>query len=114
MLGGCLTGEACITSAYRLPARYIVHTIGPIWHNGSAQEPELLRNCYEHCPRLAAENGVTSINFPAISTGAYRFPPNLAAIVAVKTVQSNSCLDLVRFICFDRATVVFYERLLSG
>ena len=114
LLGGCLTGEARITSAYRLPAHYIVHTVGPIWHNGSAQEPELLRNCYEHCLRLAAENAVTSINFPTISTGAYRFPPNLAAIIAVKTLQSNSRLDLVRFIYFDRATVEIYERLLSG
>ena len=104
LLGGCLTGEARITSAYRLPARYIIHTVGPIWHDGSTQEPGLLRNCYEHCLRLAAENGVTSIAFPAISTSAYGFPRNLAATIAVKTVQNNSHLDLVRFICFDRAT----------
>ena len=113
-LDGCLTGEARITSAYRLPARYIIHTVGPIWHDGSAQEPELLRNCYQHCLRLAAENRVTSIAFPAISTGAYGFPPTLAATIAVKTVQSNPHLDLIRFVCFDRPTAEIYEGLLSG
>ena len=113
-LGGCPTGNARITGAYCLSARYIIHAVGPIWQNGNAHEPELLRNCYEQCLWLAADNGITSIAFPAISTGVYGFPANLAATIAVETIRDNPCVDLVRFVCFDRLTAAIYDALLSG
>ncbi len=114
LLYGCPTGEARITRAYRLPARYVIHTVGPIWRGGSARELDLLGSCYEQCLCLAAKSGVASISFPAISTGAYGFPSRLAATIAVETVQSNPYLYLVCFVWFDQLTAEIYDELLSG
>ena len=82
-LNGCETGEAKITKGYKLPARYVIHTVGPIWHGGSSGEPELLANCYRNSLTIAAENGLTSIAFPCISTGVYGYPAEQAAKIAV-------------------------------
>ncbi len=87
LLGGCKTGEAKITKGYRLPARHVIHTVGPVWHGGRDGEPELLASCYETSLRLAAENGCKTVAFPAISTGIYGYPADLAAGIAVQTVR---------------------------
>jgi O-acetyl-ADP-ribose deacetylase (regulator of RNase III) len=104
--GGCQTGEAVITTAGSLPAKFVIHTVGPVWNGGSKGEPEKLANCYKNSLRLAVENGCTSIAFPAISTGVYRFPKPLAAKIAVKTVSDflaeNPSLQRVIFVCFDQ------------
>jgi len=88
-LHGCETGQAKITKGYRLPARYVIHTVGPVWHGGRKNEPELLANCYRSSLALARENGLMSIAFPAISTGIYRFPKEEAARIAVSTIQEE-------------------------
>src|SRR5688572_5668904 len=87
-LGGCLTGEAKVTEGYNLPAKHVIHTVGPVWHGGSRGEDELLANCYRNSLRLAVENGMTTIAFPAISTGVYRFPMDRAAAIAVREVSA--------------------------
>ncbi|HBG08086.1 MAG: O-acetyl-ADP-ribose deacetylase [Geobacteraceae bacterium GWC2_58_44] len=87
-LSGCATGEAKITNGYRLPARYVIHTVGPVWHGGSRGEPELLRNCYRNACRIAHEHGVTSIAFPAISTGVYGYPLDRACRIALEEAES--------------------------
>src|SRR5712691_3241212 len=116
-LGGCLTGEARITKGYRLPAKYVIHTVGPVWSGGRRGEPELLRDCYVNSLRLATERGITSIAFPSISTGAYRYPIELAAKIAVETVREElskpTSVDLVRFVCFSAADLAVYEKLLA-
>ena len=118
-LGGCPTGEARITRGYRLPAAYVIHTVGPVWNGGTRGEPELLRRCYTNTLRLAAERGVRSIAFPSISTGAYRFPIEAAARIAVGTVreclQEVTSVELVRFVCFsDRDLEVYGRELAEG
>lgn len=104
-LGGCPTGEARITRGYRLPARYVIHTVGPVWSGGGREEPALLRSCYERCLALATERELRSIAFPAISTGAYGYPIEAATRIAVETVRDSlerpSSLELVRFVCFS-------------
>lgn len=85
-LGGCPTGEARMTEGYRLPARYVIHTVGPVWRGGGANEEALLASCYRHCLEIASERGLSSIAFPAISTGIYGFPPGRAAEIAVDTI----------------------------
>ncbi len=85
-LGGCRTGDAKITRGYKLKARHVVHTVGPVWHGGDAGEDALLESCYRRSLEVAAENGVATIAFPAISTGVYHFPPDRAAHIAVTTV----------------------------
>lgn len=104
-LGGCPTGEARITRGYRLPARYVIHTVGPVWSGGRREEPALLRSCYERCLALAAEHELRSIALPAISTGAYGYPIEAATRIAVETVRDflerPSSLELVRFVCFS-------------
>lgn len=87
-LGGCATGEAKITRGYRLPARFVIHTVGPIWHGGDHDEDRLLASCYRHSLALAEANGLASIAFPAISTGVYGFPADRAARIAVATVRA--------------------------
>jgi O-acetyl-ADP-ribose deacetylase (regulator of RNase III) len=87
-LGGCATGEAKITKGYRLPARYVIHTVGPVWHGGSKGEPELLRSCYRNACRIAHEKGLTSIAFPAISTGVYRYPLDQACRIALQEAKA--------------------------
>jgi O-acetyl-ADP-ribose deacetylase (regulator of RNase III) len=115
-LGGCPTGEVRITRGYRLPAKYVVHAVGPVWHGGKSGEPELLRACYLSSLRLAEEHGARSIAFPAISTGAYGYPAQAAGRVAVETVRAAmprlTSIDLVRFVCFsDRDWNLYLELL---
>ena len=114
--GGCPTGEAVITSGYRLPARYVIHTVGPVWHGGGQGEADLLRSCYRNCMRLAAENGVEQLAFPAISTGVYRFPKRAAAKIAVAEVRDApaSSVSEVIFACFDAATARAYWDALNS
>jgi O-acetyl-ADP-ribose deacetylase len=87
-LGGCATGEAKITGGYRLPARHVIHTVGPVWHGGAKGEPELLRSCYRNAFRIAHEHGLTSIAFPAISTGVYHYPLAEACRIALKEARN--------------------------
>lgn len=115
-LGGCPTGEARITKGYRLPARYVIHTVGPVWSGGTRGERELLRSCYVNSTRLAASHGVRSIAFPSISTGAYRYPIEQAARVAVSTIRDclrepGTSLSLVRFVCFSDRDYDVYRQL---
>ena len=103
-LGGCPTGEARITRGYSLPAKHVIHTVGPIWRGGTDGEPDLLRNCYVNCLRLAMEHDLRSIAFPSISTGAYAYPIVWASRIAYATVTEQlahpGSLELVRFVCF--------------
>jgi O-acetyl-ADP-ribose deacetylase len=114
-LGGCPTGEARITNGYNLEAKHVIHTVGPIWEGGHENEPQLLENCYKNSLRLASENGIRTIAFPAISTGGYDFPPNQAAQIAVKTtkafLQDNELPEKVIFVCFDQASLAYYEEM---
>ena len=114
ILNGCETGEAKITKAYNLPCDYVIHTVGPIWNAGRNREEELLANCYFNSMKLAMDNGIRSIAFPSISTGVYSFPVELAAKIAVHTVnrflQDNpDCFDLVEWVLFDTHTESVYE-----
>lgn len=115
-LHGCKTGQAKITKGYRLPAKYVIHTPGPIWNGGTRNEERLLRNCYESCLKLAAENGCRSVAFPSISTGIYRFPLEKASGIAVSAIQeflkAHSDME-VRMVCFDRETLGYYENALK-
>ena len=103
--GGCKTGQAVITTAGKLPSRFVIHTVGPIWTNGKNQEGERLRECYRNSLSLAVANGCTSVAFPNISTGVYRFPKEEAAKIAVREVRnflaSNATIQKVLFVCFD-------------
>ena len=113
-LHGCETREAKITKAYNLPCDYVIHTVGPIWNGGSNREEELLANCYFNSMKLAMDNGIRSIAFPSISTGVYSFPVELAAKIAVHTVnrflQDNpDSFDLVEWVLFDTQTESVYE-----
>jgi O-acetyl-ADP-ribose deacetylase (regulator of RNase III) len=117
-IGGCPTGETRITRAYRLPARFVIHAVGPVWSGGRRGEPELLRGCYESALRLAREHGLASIAFPSISTGAYRYPIEQAATIAVETVRrlvrEPGPVELVRFVCFSAGDLAVYRRLLGA
>ena len=108
-LHGCETGEAKITKAYNLPCDYVIHTVGPIWNGGRNREEELLANCYFNSMKLARDNGIRSIAFPSISTGAYSFPVVLAAKIAVRTVarflhENPDSFDMVEWELFDTQT----------
>lgn len=115
-LGGCPTGESRITPGFRLPARYVIHTVGPIWRGGEHGEPALLSGCYRSALDLAAAHQLQSIAFPCISTGAYGYPPEVAAEVAVSTVRAwlaeSGSIELVRFVCFTNADLLTYDQLL--
>ena len=114
-LGGCPTGEARITRGYRLPAKWVIHTVGPVWHGGGSGEPELLRACYENSFELARKHGVRSIAFPAVSTGVYGYPKAQAAGIAVKTMRRHEReFDRVVACCFSAADAELYEKLLGG
>jgi len=117
-IGGCPTGEARITRGYRLAATHVIHTVGPVWSGGTRGEPEQLRRCYANCLRLAARHGVHSIAFPSISTGAYGYPAEQAARIAVATVReelkATDLVELVRFVCFSAADLATYRRLLDA
>ena len=104
-LNGCETGEAKITKGYNLPAKYVIHTVGPIWRGGNNNEKQLLASCYKNCLKLASENNLRTIAFPSISTGAYRFPPEPAAEIAlteiIRFLKSNSTIEKVFVVCFS-------------
>lgn len=114
-LGGCPTGEAKITSGYRLPAPHVIHTVGPVWHGGDRGEADLLAACYRRSLELAEAHGLTSLAFPAISTGVYGYPADAAADVAVSAVRGFPAQQVarVRFVCFDDASFGIYQRLLA-
>lgn len=116
-LNGCKTGEAKITKAYNLPAKFVIHTVGPVWNGGTHNEDELLKSCYKNSLELAKENRLKTIAFPAISTGVYGFPIDRAANIAVKTVrefwENDDSLEKVIFVCFDEKTFRNYEIVLK-
>ena len=113
-LGGCETGDAKVTSGHNLPARYVIHTVGPVWRGGNAREPDLLASCYRRSLQLANELTLKSIAFPAISTGIYGFPKQQAGTIAVREVHSNAgAVERVLFVCFDSETLEIYRTLLS-
>ena len=118
MLNGCRTGDAKITKGYRLKARHVIHTVGPIWNGGKSGEREKLCACYTNSLRLAAENSLQGIAFPCISTGIYRFPADEAAKIAVESVRAfleTPCsIQTVIFCCFSEADRARYERLLEA
>lgn len=116
-IGKCPTGEARITKGYRLPAKHVIHAVGPVWHGGKNREEELLAGCYRNSLKLAVQHHVKTIAFPSISTGAYRFPIDRAASIAVGTVRE--CLkemkdiDKVIFVCFSTVDVAVYQKELN-
>jgi len=117
-LGGCPTGQAKITKGYDLKARHVIHTVGPIWGGGHEGEPELLAGCYANSLRLAAEYGLRTIAFPAISTGVYRFPPDRAAKIAVETtaafLATAAHMEKVIFCCFGEQSVACHRAALAA
>jgi O-acetyl-ADP-ribose deacetylase (regulator of RNase III) len=113
-LGGCQTGDAKATPGFALPARWIIHTVGPVWRGGAHDEPELLKSCYQRCLEVADEIGARSVAFPAISTGVYGYPGQAAATTAVTVVRSATTeVELVRLIAFDDQTLGFYRTALG-
>lgn len=116
-LNGCETGKAKITKGYRLPAKYVIHTPGPVWHGGGHGEAELLASCYRSCLELAREYGCKSVDFPSISTGVYRFPLDKAADIAIGTIadflKTAPEIERVRMVCFDEGTKAHYDRALA-
>lgn len=114
--GGCNTGEAVITTGGLLKAKFVIHTVGPIWHGGNNEEDKLLSNCYINCLKLAEENHIRIIAFPNISTGVYGFPKERAADIAVKTVKNyldeNESIEKVIFVCFNEENYELYSRLI--
>ena len=113
-IGSCATGDAVVTPGFRLRAPWIVHTVGPVWHGGDRGEPAQLASCYRRSIEVARTVGVTSIAFPAISTGIFGYPGRAAAEIAVATVRENADeLDLVRLVAFDEPTFTTYRELLA-
>lgn len=116
-LGGCATGDAKLTGGYRLPARHVIHTVGPIWRDGTHGEPEQLASCYRRCLEVAHEGGLKTIAFPCISTGVYGYPPEPAAEIAVRTVReflsAKAGAPDVTFCCFSSEDEHIYRRLLA-
>jgi O-acetyl-ADP-ribose deacetylase (regulator of RNase III) len=109
LLGGCRTGEAKATAGYRLPARHVIHTVGPVWRGGANGEPELLAACHRNALALARELACRTVAFPAISCGIYGYPPELAAAIAVDAVREHAPLELVRFVLFNDATYAAFS-----
>jgi O-acetyl-ADP-ribose deacetylase (regulator of RNase III) len=114
-LGGCATGDAKATPGFRLPARWIIHAVGPVWHGGDRGEPDLLASAYRRSLEVADEIGARSVAFPAISTGIYGYPLDAATEIAVRTCRdADTNVDLIRFVCFDERTRQEYERALGS
>lgn len=117
-LNGCETGQAKITKGYRLPAKYVIHTPGPIWRGGSRNEPALLASCYRSCLALAREHDCKTVCFPSISTGVYHFPLTQAAEIAIRTIAEvlgeNDTPETVTMVCFDPKTKAAYEDALAA
>lgn len=118
LLGGCDPGAAKMTKGYRLPAKHVIHTVGPVWHGGSRGEKDVLASCYTSALRLAADAGLHSIAFPCISTGIYGYPAELAAKVAVEAVRDFLCREKsvmdVLFVCFSSSDLDIYQELLAA
>lgn len=116
--GPCQTGEAVITTGGKLPARYVIHTVGPVWHGGHKNESQLLANCYKNSLQLAVEKGIKTIAFPNISTGIYHYPKAEAAEVAINAVQDflkiTDAITAVAFVCFEAENYRLYQELLQG
>ena len=114
-LNGCETGQSKITKGYNLPAKFVIHTVGPVWHGGNKNERELLKSCYTTALNLAKENGIKSIAFPAISCGVYRFPLEEASNIATTTVKefitANNCFEKIIFIDINDAIVEIYRKI---
>lgn len=117
-LHGCETGKAKITKGYRLPAKYVIHTPGPVWHGGGNGEAEKLASCYRSCLELASEYACKTVDFPSISTGVYHFPLDKAAKIAVDTISDylavHGEIERVRMVCFDERTRAAYEGALTA
>ncbi len=115
--GSCGVGESVITTAGNLPAKFVIHTVGPIWYGGTNNEDLLLTNAYKNCLQLAVENEVKKIAFPNISTGVYNFPKERAAKIAINSVldflNTSSILEEIIFVCFDKENYVIYENILN-
>jgi len=116
-LGGCKTGDAKLTQGYRLPARFVIHTVGPVWHGGTDGEPGLLASCYRRCIEVAAHSGIHTLAFPGISTGVYAYPVELAAPLAVATVRkalhNYPDTEEVIFCCHSAADLAIYQSLVE-
>ena len=117
-LGGCATGQAKITKGYRLPAKWVIHTVGPVWRDGKQGEDELLASCYRSCFALAEQHGIRTLAFPSISTGAYGFPMERAARIAVsetkKFLEENTSVEKVLLVCFGKGAFEIHEKTLDS
>lgn len=116
-LGGCETGDAKVTRGYRLPAKHVIHTVGPVWKDGRSGEAGQLASCYRRCMEIAQQLGIASIAFPGIGTGVYGFPPDLAAPIAIRTVReavvAGTSIESVTFCCFSDRDLALYLSLLD-
>jgi len=116
-LGGCATGQAKITKGYRLPAKWVLHTVGPVWHDGRRGEDDLLASCYRSCFALVEQHGIRTVAFPSISTGAYGFPMDRAARIAVRETKAfldrNTSVEKVRLVCFGPAAFQVHSQALA-
>ncbi|GAB6283661.1 MAG: O-acetyl-ADP-ribose deacetylase [Ignavibacterium sp.] len=117
-LGGCKTGEAKITKGFNLPAKFVIHTVGPVWYGGNNSEDKFLVNCYKNSLKLAVENNIKTIAFPAISTGVYHFPLERATRIAVREVKDfldkSDDIEKIYFVCFDEQTYNTYKNILKN
>jgi len=117
LLGGCKTGDAKLTKGYRLPVRFIIHTVGPVWNGGDHNEPELLASCYRNCFRLAHEHSLHTLAFPAISCGIYHFPIDQAVEIALRetvgALGENAAIEKVIFACFGNDVYTAYQRAIK-